>query len=60
METDKVVLEVHAAVAGVLAEITQAEGATVISGPLLGKIEAGAVTSLANNEAAAAAAGIYL
>lgn len=57
VETDKVVLEVPAAVAGVLAEITQAEGATVISGQLLGKIEAGAVTSLANNEAAAAAAG---
>ena len=57
VETDKVVLEVPAAVAGVLAEITQAEGATVISGQLLGKIEAGAATSLANHEAAAAAAG---
>lgn len=57
VETDKVVLEVPAAVAGVLAEITQAEGSTVISGQLLGKIEAGATTTLASNEAAAAAAG---
>lgn len=57
VETDKVVLEVPAAVAGVLAEITQAEGSTVISGQLLGKIEAGAITTLASNEAAAAAAG---
>lgn len=45
VETDKVVLEVPAAVAGVLAEITQGEGATVISGQLLGKIEAGAAAT---------------
>lgn len=57
VETDKVVLEVPAAVAGILAEISQPEGSTVVSGQLLGKIEAGAVTSLASNEAAAAAAG---
>ncbi|HMT92046.1 2-oxoglutarate dehydrogenase complex dihydrolipoyllysine-residue succinyltransferase [uncultured Thiothrix sp.] len=45
VETDKVVLEVPAAVAGVLAEITQPEGSTVTSGQLLGKIEAGAAAT---------------
>jgi 2-oxoglutarate dehydrogenase E2 component (dihydrolipoamide succinyltransferase) len=45
VETDKVVLEVPAAVAGVLAEISQPEGSTVTSGQLLGKIEAGAVAT---------------
>ena len=45
VETDKVVLEVPAAVAGVLAEITQPEGSTVTSGQLLGKISAGAVAT---------------
>ncbi|MFI0397608.1 MAG: 2-oxoglutarate dehydrogenase complex dihydrolipoyllysine-residue succinyltransferase [Thiolinea sp.] len=45
VETDKVVLEVPAAVAGVLAEISQPEGSTVTSGQLLGKIEAGAAAA---------------
>ncbi|WGE76340.1 2-oxoglutarate dehydrogenase complex dihydrolipoyllysine-residue succinyltransferase [Actinobacillus equuli] len=38
IETDKVVLEVPAPHDGILAEITQAQGATVISKQLLGKI----------------------
>ncbi|MFZ1567962.1 MAG: 2-oxoglutarate dehydrogenase complex dihydrolipoyllysine-residue succinyltransferase [Thiolinea sp.] len=45
VETDKVVLEVPASVAGVLAEISQPEGSTVTSGQLLGKIEAGAAAA---------------
>lgn len=45
VETDKVVLEVPASVAGVLAEIAQPEGSTVTSGQLLGKIEAGAAAT---------------
>ncbi|TXH67025.1 MAG: 2-oxoglutarate dehydrogenase complex dihydrolipoyllysine-residue succinyltransferase [Thiothrix sp.] len=58
VETDKVVLEVPATVAGVLAEISQLEGSTVTSGQLLGKIEAGAAaTPSAGAEAAAAATG---
>ncbi|HAI97619.1 MAG: dihydrolipoyllysine-residue succinyltransferase [Cycloclasticus sp.] len=40
LETDKVVLEVPALSDGVLAEIIEPEGATVISGQLLGRIEA--------------------
>ena len=39
IETDKVVLEVPAPVDGVLVEITQATGATVVSSQLLGKID---------------------
>src|SRR6202012_66510 len=39
LETDKVVLEVPAPVAGVIAEIKQAGGATVTSGQLLAIIE---------------------
>ncbi|WP_298610413.1 2-oxoglutarate dehydrogenase complex dihydrolipoyllysine-residue succinyltransferase [uncultured Thiothrix sp.] len=53
VETDKVVLEVPAAVAGVLAEISQPEGSTVTSGQLLGKIEAGAAATPSAPEAAA-------
>ncbi len=45
VETDKVVLEVPASIAGVLAEIAQPEGSTVTSGQLLGKIEAGAAAT---------------
>ena len=40
LETDKVTLEVNAAVAGVLVEIVQPEGATVEVGALLGSIDA--------------------
>ncbi len=41
LETDKVTLEVNAPEAGVLAEITAADGATVGVGALLGQITAG-------------------
>lgn len=60
VETDKVVLEVPATIAGVLAEINQVEGSTVTSGQLLGKIEAGAAatpSAPANNEVVAATTG---
>lgn len=56
VETDKVVLEVPAAVAGVLAEIAQPEGSTVTSGQLLGKIEAGATATTSAPAPAAPAA----
>ena len=45
LETDKVVLEVPAPVAGVLRELKVAAGATVTSGTLLAVIEAGAVAT---------------
>ncbi|ORU94551.1 MAG: dihydrolipoamide succinyltransferase [Cycloclasticus sp. symbiont of Bathymodiolus heckerae] len=41
LETDKVVLEVPALADGVLAEIFEPEGSTVLSGQLLARIEAG-------------------
>lgn len=41
LETDKVVLEVPALSDGVLAEIIEPEGSTVLSGQLLARIEAG-------------------
>ncbi len=41
IETDKVVLEVPASVSGVLQEIIEEEGATVLSKQLLGKLEKG-------------------
>ena len=41
LETDKVTLEVNAPEAGVLAEITAADGSTVGVGALLGQITAG-------------------
>ncbi|HEY2679013.1 MAG TPA: 2-oxoglutarate dehydrogenase complex dihydrolipoyllysine-residue succinyltransferase [Steroidobacteraceae bacterium] len=47
LETDKVVLEVPAPVAGVLKEIKLNDGATVTSGQLLAFIEEGAGTSAA-------------
>lgn len=40
IETDKVILEVPAQTSGVVAEIAQAEGATVVSKQLLGKLSA--------------------
>jgi 2-oxoglutarate dehydrogenase E2 component (dihydrolipoamide succinyltransferase) len=62
LETDKVVLEVPAPVAGVLAEIKLADGTTVTSGQILATIEEGtaavprvsapAVTTAANGAAA--------
>ena len=42
IETDKVVLEVVAPADGVLAEITQDEGATVGADDVIGTVEAGA------------------
>lgn len=42
IETDKVVLEVPAPTAGVLAEIREAEGATVVAGQVIGLLEEGA------------------
>ena len=46
IETDKTVLEVVAAEDGVLTEIKKQEGDVVLSQELIGKIEAGAVTSV--------------
>ncbi|MEY3953408.1 MAG: Dihydrolipoyllysine-residue succinyltransferase component of 2-oxoglutarate dehydrogenase complex [Pseudomonadota bacterium] len=59
IETDKVVLEVPAPAAGVLAEIVQADGATVAADQLIAKIDTegkGAVTAPAAATAAAAPA----
>jgi len=60
IETDKVVLEVPAPSAGVLAEIVQGDGATVASGQLIAKIDtaaqAAAPAAAAKAEAPAAAA----
>lgn len=56
IETDKVVMEVLAEADGVLTEIIKNEGDTVLSGELLGKLEAGAVAAAAPAPAAAAAA----
>src|SRR6185437_10497506 len=59
LETDKVVLEVPAPVAGVLSEIRLKDGATVTSGQVLAVIEEGAAASpgAAAAGAASAAAG---
>ncbi len=56
LETDKVVLEVPAPVAGVLRELKIEAGATVTSGVLLALIEEGATATARPAEAAAAAA----
>ncbi len=56
IETDKVVLEVPAPVDGVLTEILEDAGATVISGQLLGRLEAGAVAAKPAEAAPAAKA----
>ncbi len=60
LETDKVVLEVPAPESGVLAEITVPEGKTVLADALLGKLNAGAVSTASakpvdNTKATAAA-----
>ncbi|WP_019938591.1 2-oxoglutarate dehydrogenase complex dihydrolipoyllysine-residue succinyltransferase [Bordetella sp. FB-8] len=47
IETDKVVLEVPAPASGVLAEIIEADGATVTSGQLLAKIDTAAKAAAA-------------
>ena len=53
IETDKVVMEVLAEADGVLTEIVKNEGDTVLSGELLGKLEAGAAAAAAPAQAAA-------
>ncbi|WP_028241811.1 2-oxoglutarate dehydrogenase complex dihydrolipoyllysine-residue succinyltransferase [Stutzerimonas azotifigens] len=55
IETDKVVMEVLAEADGVLSEIVKNEGDTVLSGELLGKLEAGATAAQAPAQAAAPA-----
>ncbi|WP_029404579.1 biotin/lipoyl-containing protein, partial [Stutzerimonas stutzeri] len=56
IETDKVVMEVLAEADGVLSEIVKNEGDTVLSGELLGKLDAGATASAAAPAAAPAQA----
>ena len=56
LETDKVVLEVPAPAAGVLAEIVQPDGATVVADQLLAKIDTEGVAGAAAAPAPAAAA----
>jgi 2-oxoglutarate dehydrogenase E2 component (dihydrolipoamide succinyltransferase) len=58
LETDKVVLEVPAPVAGVLKEIKVQAGATVISDQLLAIVEAGAAAAAAPRTAAPAAKAV--
>jgi 2-oxoglutarate dehydrogenase E2 component (dihydrolipoamide succinyltransferase) len=53
IETDKVVLEVPAPMDGVLTEIIEVAGATVISSQLLGRLTAGAVAAAPAPQAAA-------
>ena len=55
IETDKVVLEVPAPAAGVLAEIVQGDGATVVADQLIAKIDTEAVAGVAAAPAAAPA-----
>lgn len=56
IETDKVVMEVLAEADGVITEIVAEEGATVLSGELLGKLDTEAVASAAPAAEAAPAA----
>ncbi|HYP70534.1 MAG TPA: biotin/lipoyl-containing protein, partial [Variovorax sp.] len=56
IETDKVVLEVPAPAAGVLAEIIQGDGATVVADQLIAKIDTAATASAAAPAAAPAPA----
>ena len=56
VETDKVVLELPAPAAGVLTEILQGDGSTVVAGQLIAKIDTAAVAS-ATPAAPAAAPG---
>ena len=57
IETDKVVLEVPAPAAGVLAEIVQADGATVIAEQLIAKIDTEGKAGASAPAAASAAPG---
>jgi len=56
IETDKVVLEVPAPASGVLTEIVQHDGATVIAEQLIAKIDTAAVAGAAPAQAKAPAA----
>ncbi|MEK0364212.1 2-oxoglutarate dehydrogenase complex dihydrolipoyllysine-residue succinyltransferase [Pseudomonas sp. CBC3] len=56
IETDKVVMEVLAEADGVLSEIVKNEGDTVLSGELLGKLDAGATAAASSSAAAPAQA----
>jgi len=56
IETDKVVLEVPAPASGVLTEILQHDGATVVAEQLIAKIDTAAVAGAAPSQAKAAAA----
>ena len=56
IETDKVVLEVPATASGILKEIIEDEGATVLSKQLLGQLEEGDAPAAAKEEAPAAEA----
>lgn len=56
IETDKVVMEVLAEADGVIGEIVKGEGETVLSGELLGTLNAGAAAAAPAAPAAAAAA----
>ena len=56
IETDKVVLEVPAPSAGVLAEIVEGDGATVVSGQVIARIDSAAVAAAAAPAAAVATA----
>ena len=56
VETDKVVLEVPAPSAGVLTELVQADGATVVADQLIARIDTAAVAGAAAPAPAAAAA----
>ena len=56
VETDKVVLEVPAPASGVLAELVQADGATVVADQLIARIDTEAVAGAAAPAAAAPAA----
>jgi 2-oxoglutarate dehydrogenase E2 component (dihydrolipoamide succinyltransferase) len=55
VETDKVVLEVPAPAAGVMSEIVQGDGATVVSGQVLARIDTTATAGAAAPAAAAPA-----
>lgn len=55
LETDKVVLEVPAPASGVLKEVAESEGATVVAGQLLATLEEGEVADDAATTAASAA-----
>lgn len=55
LETDKVVLELPAPLAGVIVEIIEQDGATVVSGQLIARIDTAATAGDAAPAAAAAA-----